>query len=134
MAVADPAASSGKVFIYEHVANGGWPSSPSLTLTNPSKSSGGRFGTAIATTGRVLAVANTDSDNYSASTVDVYYYTPSGTFPSTRIAVLQAPNKTSDFGYSLAVWDGMILVGAPSNSGPGFAYIYQFELNEDSQR
>ena len=78
----------------------------------------------------MLAVANTDSDNYSASTVDVYYYTPSGTFPSTPIAVLQAPNKTSDFGYSLAVWDGMILVGAPSNSGPGFAYIYQFELNE----
>jgi hypothetical protein len=116
-----PHVSSGEVFIYKY--GSGWPTTPTQTLSNPSSKSGGDFGTAIAINGPVLAVANTDSDDYSASTVDVYQSNGSS-FPSTPTIVLQSPTDSADFGYSLAVWDGSILVGAPSSSGPGFAYLY----------
>jgi hypothetical protein len=128
MAVADPDASSGKVFIYKHSSNG-WPSTPSQTLKNPSKASGGKFGTAIATNGPVLAVANTDGHDYSASTLDVYFNN-GNSFPSTPTAVIKSPTHSADFGYSLSVWDGMILVGAPSTTGAGYAYLYTFEFGE----
>jgi hypothetical protein len=128
MEVPAPGVSSGEVFVYKN-GSSGWPSTPSQTLTNPSPESGGKFGTAIATNGPVLAVANTDADNYSASTVDVYFYDGSS-FESTPTDVLQSPTGSADFGYSLAVWDGTILVGAPSTSGAGFAYIFPAESSK----
>jgi len=77
----------------------------------------------------VLAVANTDSDDYSASTVDVYFNNGSA-FPSVPSAVIKSPSHSADFGYSLAVWAGTILVGGPSTTGPGYSYIYKFVPGE----
>jgi hypothetical protein len=100
------------------VRHPGW--TQATELSDPG--SGGNFGDAVAVSGDTMVVgANGDGSEGGA----VYVFTGSGS-SWTYEATLNPSNGYSGdgFGYSVAVGDGIIVVGAPDYDGEGAAYVF----------
>jgi FG-GAP repeat len=100
------------------VRHPGW--TQATELSDPG--SGGNFGDAVAISGDTMVVGgNGDGDQGGA----VYVFTGSGS-SWTYVTTLNPSNgyDNDGFGYSVAVGDGIIVVGAPDYDGDGAAYVY----------
>ena len=118
----------GAAYIYEKGASG-WPTTPTVTLTDPAATSDDDFGfsVAVAVTGTTVIVGAPGTTD--VGTAYIYVKGASG-WPSTPTATLTDPAATSgdDFGFSVAVsrLSAMTaVIGAPGTStNAGAAYIY----------
>lgn len=100
-----------------------------LVLSSPGASGYGRFGWSVAASGHFVAVgAPFEEGPYDGSSyAGRVYITNTATGQTSWI---QAPdwNYYQDFGYSVALSGGTLVVGAPvSNDDAGAAYVYQDE-------
>ena len=92
------------------------------TLSDPSPVTLGAFGASVSTDGRFVAVGAYDGGTSNEGTAYVFNAS-TGALVSTLID----PNATTagEFGYSVSVSNGGVLVGAPGDSGSrGGAYLY----------
>jgi hypothetical protein len=126
-AVSDPG-QSGSVYLYTKTSHG-WPTTPTVTLTDPQTNAPQGFGTLIALSGDTLMVAAYQDGL--AGLVYVYTKGPSGwpTTPTTTLADPGAsvnPPGNDSFGEELSLSGRTALVGAYGQYGDfkPVAYIY----------
>jgi hypothetical protein len=115
----------GAAYIFTE-GSGGWPSTPTVTLSDPADSTGDLFGASVAISGSV-AVVGASGAGATPGSAYVYVDGTSG-WPTTPTATLTDPKQVhSDlFGTSVAVSNGTIVVGAKGvKEGRGAVYIYQ---------
>jgi hypothetical protein len=122
VAVSGPTAVVGSLtsdvaFIYTE-SGGTWPTTPTVTLSDPGSGPSDQFGSAVAVSGTTMVIGDHGSGV-------VYIYTESGgTWPTTPTVTLDdAGGGTDGFGWSVAVSPTTAVVGAPVTSG-GVAYVY----------
>lgn len=119
----------GVAYIYVKGASG-WPTTPTLALTDPAATEDDLFGISVAVSGKT-AVVGAYGTNGSAGAAYIYVKGASG-WPTTPTTTLSDPDATTAhqfFGYSMAVSRATAVVGAPdtpdTNSEDGAAYIYK---------
>jgi FG-GAP repeat len=131
MIVGDPGVNSttGAAYIYEKGPSG-WPTTPTVTLTDPAATAGDEFGfgVAVATRGTTVIVGAPGTSTESGAAY-IYVEGTNG-WPTTPTVTLTDPGATSgdDFGFSVAIsrFTAMTaVVGAVGvASDEGAAYIY----------
>jgi hypothetical protein len=102
---------------------------PTVNLTNPAPQADGQYGQAVAVSGKVIVVGEPYETYDNARDTGVVWIFNSMGNPE---AALQSPNVTSggQFGYSLAVGNGVFAVGAPGENSStgvpvaGAVYLY----------
>ena len=128
----------GKVYVYERRANGnGWELRRELYSGEINTSFfGNRFGSSLASDGRTLAVGApgmSPAGFFVFGAGDISQL-PGAVVPSWRPTLVEAPSGggSSDFGTSIAVEGGLLVVGAPdwnNGSGRGAIFIYKKSLD-----
>lgn len=100
------------------VRHPGW--TQATELSDPG--SGGNFGGAVAISGTTMVVGGNGDGSQGGA---VYVFTGSGS-SWTYEATLNPSNGYSGdgFGYSVAIGDGIIIVGAPDYDGEGAVYMF----------
>jgi hypothetical protein len=120
---------AGEAYIY--VNNGsGWPTTPSVTLTDPAATAGDSFGVSVAIQGTAAVVGATATSSHAGAAY--LYGEDAATWPTIPSATLSDPEAASndDFGYSVAVWGKAAVVGAiGTSSNAGTAFIYRVDRN-----
>ena len=119
---------TGAAYIYVK-GGSGWPTSPTTTLSDPAATSGNYFGYSVAVGGNTAVVG---APGLGSDVGTAYIYVNSGSgWPTTPTTTLSDPAATTDdFGLSVAVGNGTVVVGAPSTGASvngiyvGAAYIY----------
>ncbi len=128
---ADDNSDIGSAYVYVKPA-GGWQNmSEDAKLTPSDGSSDDKFGTSVAIGGDTIVVGAAWDDSKTGSAY--IFVKPAGGWSGTLIETskLKAPDASpgDSFGYSIAVGDDMVLVGAPFaddlGSDSGSAYIYR---------
>lgn len=123
---ADADGADGIAYIYSR-GSSSWSAAPSAALADPTASVGDFFGFSAAVSGKVAVVGATGTDG-GAGAAYVYVEGASG-WPSTPTVTLPDPDagsgsESDDFGISVAVSGGTIVVGSLPETGLGTAYIY----------
>ncbi len=120
---------AGAAYIY--VNNGsGWPTAPSLTLTDPVATAGDSFGTSVAIQGTAAVVGATGTSSHAGAAY--MYVEDASTWPTTPTNRWSDPAAAAndEFGYSVAVWGKAAVVGAiGTSSNAGAASIYRVPRN-----
>ncbi|WP_020613588.1 hypothetical protein [Sediminispirochaeta bajacaliforniensis] len=110
------------VYVYKKGSNG-W-SNPSETILKSTKSRAEKFGYSISLDGDTLAIGAYEND-----LVGAYVYERYGDNAWGNIYVIAVPEKSNnrDFGISVAVDDGYLIVGdtAFGDQGQGAAFVYE---------
>src|ERR1700722_136335 len=115
--------SAGVAYIYEK-GSSGWPTSPSVTLTDPVPGQN-FFGRSVSISQNVAIVGAYDVDT--GAGVAYMYGNDGGNsqWSNTPVLTLESPDGSASFGSSVATQSASIIVGSPdSYSGSGAAYIY----------
>jgi hypothetical protein len=125
--VGAPGTSSSAEAAYIYVKGAsGWPTTPTVTLTDPLATVHDDFGDSVAVTGKTVVVGAQGTDSF-AGTAYIYVNSGSG-WPITPTTTLSDPTATSgdNFGGSVAVSGKTAVVGAYGSSSyaGGAAYIY----------
>lgn len=118
---------SGVAYVYVEGASG-WPTMPTVTLTDPAGKPQDLFGSSVAVSGTTAIVGAPIDVSPNEGNAYIYEEGDSG-WPSTPNATLPDPAPGSadeNFGSSVAVSPTTAVVGAPGGLGtsPGPAYIY----------
>lgn len=108
-----------------------------IQLQPPSMPSGTRFGRAVRTWGDWLAVgAANDAPAGSSGHGSVYLYQRKKGGNWALVQRISNPDEETEvqFGHSLAMNDGWLLIGAPSTASriPGRAYLYRFKPTQNA--
>jgi hypothetical protein len=119
-------ADSGIAYVYV-AGPSGWPTTPTVTWTDPKATADDVFGSYVAVSGSTALISDVgDSAGDSAiGTAYLYARGPSG-WPASPTVTLQDPaDKAGDlFSASLAVSGDMAVVGDGANSGTDAVYVY----------
>lgn len=111
------------VYVYSRSASG-WPSSPTVTLTDPVATAGDFYGYGVGISGSTIIVGALNSSTVGS----VYFYVKGATgWPTTPTTTVKDPTDRSDdcFGISVAASGSNAIIGAGCNRSPaGKAYIY----------
>ena len=110
-------------YVYEQQGDGAWQQIVKLTANDAVSPIA--FGCSVATSGDVAVVgAYGDDDNgsYSGSAY-VYEQQPGGTWQQTAKLTADDGASNDSFGVSVAISDGVVVIGA--NGGTGSAYVYE---------
>jgi FG-GAP repeat protein len=104
----------------------GWPSSPTVSLHDPSGVASSDFGRSVSVAGNTIAVGS-DFGLGGGGGVTYLYVRGATGWPSIPTVTLNDPGATNDdlFGHSVALSDTALVVGAPgTDSGAGTEYVY----------
>jgi hypothetical protein len=122
------AAKSGGIAYLYVKRSSGWPTTPTVTLTDPAGVAHAGFGSSVAVSDQTAVVGAPEGGT--GATAYIYVKGPSGR-PTHPTATLPNPASTQedDFGMSVAVSGDTVLVGAPgtkvgTTKEVGAAYIY----------
>ncbi|MEO1655576.1 MAG: hypothetical protein AAFU64_18685, partial [Bacteroidota bacterium] len=144
----DPAnevSEAGATYLFKKQADGSWLETQKWNSPNPE--SLGYFGSAVATNGEIVAVGAYNED-YPASnflnTGTVYLYDLDGDPTDTLLSILDPnPQNANYFGFSLAMFDTYLLVGACNDDeddlgqnvieDAGAAYLFQILPDQSIQ-
>jgi len=113
---------SGNAYIYTKGTTG-WPTGPATTLADPAAANGDSFGYSVAVSGSTVAVGNWNGNIAG----NAYLYTDGDSgWPTSPTVTLDDPASTTGdyFGLSVAVANGVLVVGAPGTRPTGKAYVY----------
>ena len=96
-------------------------------LTDSNGNNGDRFGYSVAVGSGRIVVGAINTGTISNLTGSAYIYDLDGT----QVGIITAPDGANgnNFGSSVAVGDGRIIVGAINNSNNGAAYVYDLDGN-----
>lgn len=115
---------AGAVYIYVKGASG-WPTTPTMALTDPEATAGDDFGRSVAVSGKTILVGGSDP---SGAVGTAYIYAEGGSgWPSAPSFTIPdpAPRADDEFGASVAVSGETAIVGAyAAKRVAGSAYIY----------
>ena len=113
----------GTVYIYSQ-KGGVWPTSPTVTLTDPvgpvlGSAVTDNFGYSVALSGSTVAVGAVGGNGTNIQNGAVMLYTANraGVWPTYPTTILGGPYAYSAFGYSVAMNTTMVFVGVPSLNG-----------------
>jgi FG-GAP repeat protein len=117
---------AGAAYLYTRQSTG-WPTSPSVTLNDPQRTTGDLFGMGggIALTSNTLIVGARGTDSGSGS---AYIYSESsGTWPTTPTQSLVDPDVTANDSFGTVATLGKFLIvgaqGTDSNAGANYVYL-----------
>jgi hypothetical protein len=118
---------SGIVYIYS--LSGGAPSSPSLTLPNPTPGTSDQFGRSIGLSGAKLVVGAFQDDTGAGNAGSAYVYDLGGASPTTPLTINNpAPASNDRFGIAVAISGNLVAVGAYQDDAgaadSGSAYVF----------
>ncbi|MBX7104445.1 MAG: Ig-like domain-containing protein [Gemmataceae bacterium] len=110
------ASGAGAAFVYQ--LSSATPTTPTLTLNNPSAAAHENFGTAVRLNGTNLVVSGDGADSASVVSSSVYVFDTVWGLPTTTItsASNPAPDYFALFGRAIAVTSDLLIVGAPGDS------------------
>ncbi len=105
-------ADSGMAYVYDLTS--GTISVPMLSLTNPSPASDDQYGFSVAVLGNTVAVTSLHDGTGGHQAGTIYLYDMSASNPGTVTTVINNPNPGfgESFGWSLAMSDDLLVVGA----------------------
>lgn len=119
-AYSDNATRGGMVYLYDTKGN------MLLSIADPDDNDGDQFGRAVASLGDVIMVGAPTAQVSGLPQGKVYVFDNAGRL--TRTILNPDPASGRQFGYSLAVQDGNIIIGSPTGEGnqtkPGSAYVF----------
>jgi hypothetical protein len=124
------AVDSGTVYVYD--LSSATPTTPSLTLNNPTPAQSDNFGFSVAISGSRVVVGGTQDDTVALNSGSVYVYDLDGASPSTPVTTLRkaTPVASDFFGVSVAISGTRVAVGAHGDdtgaSNAGSAYVFDF--------
>jgi hypothetical protein len=132
------AGNAGSAYVYDLTSS--TPTTPVVTLNNPSPAGGDSFGNAVAISGTKVVVGVPQDDTGATDAGCAYVFDLSGDNPATPIVVLNNPDPVSSpfggdkFGYSIAISGSRVVVGAYHKDVGGLAGIdagvaYAFDLD-----
>ena len=119
------ATNAGSAYVYDLTS--GTPTVPVASLNNPGPSSGDKFGTSVAISGRWMVVGAPWDKTGARRSGSAYVYDLASATPTVAVATLNNPNPAVDdyFGYSVAISGTRVVVGSPYHeTGAGIAYVY----------
>ncbi len=108
------ATNSGRAYVYDFSA--GYPSSPYLTLENPSPAANDQFGYAVAMSGSHVVVSAPYDDTAVKDAGQAYLYNLGGAQPAQPVVTLSRPSPATDdqLGWALAMHGDCVVAGIPS--------------------
>ncbi len=123
---------SGSAFVFD--MNAPDPGSPALSLENPAPATNDYFGGAVAIEGQRIAVSAYQDDIGATNAGTVYLYDRNSATPQVPVLTIPnpAPQSQDQFGNSLALSGGLLVVGASKNDVGGFldaGSAYVFDLS-----
>jgi hypothetical protein len=114
---------SGSAYLYMK-GSSSWPTTPSVTLSDPAAAGNRYFGTSVNISGATAIVGASPGNTYGAA----YVYVRESSWPTTPTVSFNDPSgsdPSDGFGWSVAVSGTSAVVGAPdTNGGTGVAYVY----------
>jgi hypothetical protein len=119
---------AGAAYVYD--LSGGTPTTPTVTLFNPTPSTSDQFGHAVAIEGSQVLVGTHQDDTAATDAGTAYLFDVASPTPATVVKTLTSPQPISGegFGWAVAVSGTHLVVGAPAtNAGAtasGRAYAY----------
>lgn len=123
------ATDAGSAYVYDLTS--ATPTMPVLTLDNPAPATDDWFGYSVSISGSKVVVGAHQNDATGAIDAgSAYVYDLASATPSLPVLTINNPDPTADdeFGYSVAISGGKILIGCPlDNAGAadaGSAYLY----------
>jgi hypothetical protein len=122
------AINAGSAYVYDLA--GATPTVPVITLTNPSPATGDQFGASVALSGARLVVGAIGDDTGTTDSGSAYVYDLTSATPTVPVATLNnpGPGEADNFGWSVAVSDTRVVVGAYKDDtgadNAGSAYVY----------
>ena len=125
------ATDSGVAYVFE--LSSGTPNLPILTAVNPSAGVGDNFGYAVAISGTKFVAGVPFDDTGALNAGSAYVFDLSSGTPGLPVASLSqvGPLPGDQFGYSIAISGGILVVGAPydDTTGTDSGSVYVFNLN-----
>ena len=122
------ATNAGSAYVYD--LGSGTPTAPVASLNNPGPSTGDKFGTSVAISGRWMVVGAMWDKTGARRSGSAYVYDLASATPTVAVATLNNPNPAEDdyFGYSVAISGTRVVIGTPLNDtggvDAGSAYVY----------
>ena len=121
----------GRAYVYDFAAPN--PTTPILTLSNPSPATSDDFGMTVAISGNRIAIGAGGASSSVQGTV--FIYDLHGTTPSSPVLSLPNPDpaNANNFGKAVSLVAGQLLVGSgydyglPGTSSAGIAYMYHLD-------
>ena len=119
---------AGSAYVYDLASS--TPSTPMITLTNPSPAYFDYFANAVAISGTRVVIGAADDDTGADGAGSVYVYDLASSIPTVPVITLTNPNPATSFafGYTVAVSGTRVAVGVPYESTEaewsGRTYVY----------
>lgn len=109
---------------------GSSPSTPILTLNNPSPGDVDQFGTSVAISGSKIVVGTPYDDTGATNAGSVYVYNMAGASPTTPALTLQASTRKSNakFGARVGI-SGNLVVASEDDPSESHSKVYVFDLS-----
>ncbi len=123
------ASNAGSAYVYD--LSSATPTTPIATLNSPTLARDDYFGYSVAVSGNQVVVGAIRDDTRGYDAGAVYVYDLGSATPTVPVVMLKNPAPTAgdDFGFSVAVRDEWVVVGAPHEdwgaSSAGAAYLYK---------
>jgi hypothetical protein len=113
---------SGSAYVYHWTGS----SYDEYKLTPSNGEPGGCFGASVAISGEIIVVGASETSNNGENTGSVYIYSQNDNNFDEYIIEASDGNVSDYFGYSVAISDNTIVVGAPGSDETGGVYIYEW--------
>jgi hypothetical protein len=110
------ATDAGSAYVYD--LDGATPNLPMLTLTNPSPAVSNYFGSSVAISGTRVLVGAFQDDHEATDAGSAYIFDLANATPTVPVSTLANPSPAMNdyFGFSVAIDDGGVWLGAPSGA------------------
>lgn len=132
-----PVFESGTAYVFDLGST--TPTTPIVTLSNPTPAASDFFGWAVAIAGAKVLVGAPVDDTIANNTGSVYLFDLDGTTPTAPVATLNhpSPSLTDQFGNAVAVSGRLVAVGAlqddTGTNNAGAVYVYDLESATPTQ-
>lgn len=124
------ASNSGGVAVFD--LNSGSPQQPLLLIDNPAPTINDYFGSSVAVSGAIVAIAAIQDDQGATNAGTVYIYNINSSVPGVPLFTIPNPSPQSqdEFGNSLAISGDILVVGASKNNAGAddAGSVYVFDL------
>ena len=126
----DKGSNSGSAYVFTEPASGVWDdATETAKLTASDGAADDKFGTSVSMNGATVVVGATQDADMGSKPGAAYVFTKPGAgwATATETAKLTASDGAADdeFGISVAIDVGTVVVGAHKNNGSGSAYVYE---------
>lgn len=116
------ATNAGLAYVYDLAS--ATPALPVITLTNPSPAASDLFGNSVAIAGTRVVVGAYGDDTGAAGAGSVYVYDLAGATPTVPVITLNNTASAANFGWSVAISDTRVAIGAIGAGNGGRVYVY----------